>query len=638
MKKILHSFIVLSVILIMAACGGQDAHYPEADVYEMVIDLENEYAEAAGADYPAEPWQEAYIALLHEYSERVIGHASAGIEWPGSPGGWFILHDIDGDGTAELIVADSFHFTTYFAVYGFLDNELTPIEANYYYDYGTTFFLLPGNPTGIGMESNEGVFNKAAVLMLDENRLIPRVRLARWEDYEVRWSINDEEVSELELDELYNDLFGARDSNRSRILFHEITEVNIYEVVLGWTPLSTLQSTNATQEITPFGRQVAIDFLREFPSLFRPNLGFRDENTGGYYALIRGGGEYEWVNINDLPVDDIPIVFQGGVRAGLSDYWYTDTWGIYFNSNFYDIAGNILADVPFIRSFDIPEFNSDDNWDSGIIASSFTLYDLNNDGIPEIVIEFVERGVMNIWGYSFNRPIILYAFTDGAYREVSQVPTIAQGSSGHVLQAPIYYNRHGDVVFYFNDGKSGLDSVHYLRFTEDRVELELIAGNANDSWDWWQANQTYLSEFQTLAGLQNEITEYLTPFFPPSNRVGVPDSIINLWAHHLPNRHMAIRTDTPLHNFELIEVAIGDSQQHEGMIYLYAGETISSIDVFNPNEPFVFNEPLGGATIPARAIAFLDENDVRRYFLLSISGYDGSILLSPYPLDEKVVF
>jgi len=299
--------IILFAAALLVACSSQPVFYPETSVIEeslthaqaqlayypqieddlvesadvieyMVDDCEQEYPNVSattkciyedmpekadeitvtrvsedGTTIPAPmlnltPWQEAYATLLRDYAMQVLGYSHCGT-WSNQPGGSFILHDIDADGVPELIVVDRFHFSTYFAVYTFENNSVIPIEAEYFYDYGTSFFALSGGRPGIGMESNEGVWNSAATLVIEGYRLVPEVRLQRgegireelgetWEDFRIWWRINDTEVTEANHDEMYYQIFGHW-HEREQIYGHEITEDNIRDIIFGWCPLSS---------------------------------------------------------------------------------------------------------------------------------------------------------------------------------------------------------------------------------------------------------------------------------------------------------------------------------------------------------------------------------------------------------------
>jgi hypothetical protein len=173
-------------------------------------------------------WQEAYVNLLRDYAARSIGVSSCG-ETSNPPGGSFLVYDIDGDGIPEIIVVDRFHFTTYVAAYSYR-NGLISLEADYFYDYGTMFFSLPGN--GMGMRSNEGAWNSAAVLVVEGDSLIPEISLRRGEEEgEIWWRVNDEVVTEEEHDVLYYSLFGDWNERIPVPRHHEITDETIHYAI-----------------------------------------------------------------------------------------------------------------------------------------------------------------------------------------------------------------------------------------------------------------------------------------------------------------------------------------------------------------------------------------------------------------------
>ena len=140
-----------------------------------------------------------------------------------------------------------------------------------------------------------------------------------------------------------------------------------------------------------------------------------------------------------------------------------------------------------------------------------------------------------------------------------------------------------------------------------------------------------------------------------ATEVAVPDSDITLRAYRVPwsliaeydalfgimhdqpagGETIAFWTDTMLRDFRFIEVGVNETST--GLSYLAARQTLHSVPELIPDMLFVVETSLGGG-IPSRGIAFLDEHGIRRYFLLSLSGMDGSVELMPYPLDQRRPF
>ena len=186
-------------------------------------------------------WRDAYGALLRHYERQVLGYLPSGS--PNySPGGTFILFDIDGDGIPELIVRDRDHFTSYFAVYTFRDGALLRLEAEYFYDYGTRFFPLPGNRQGIGMGSNEGVWDSIAALVIDGDGLVLETTLRRGEgDDGIWWRLNGEYITEEEHASA-EELFFGRWEDRRDFFWPSagIDEQNILDIVFRWSRPTTV--------------------------------------------------------------------------------------------------------------------------------------------------------------------------------------------------------------------------------------------------------------------------------------------------------------------------------------------------------------------------------------------------------------
>jgi hypothetical protein len=210
-----------------------------------------------------------------------------------------------------------------------------------------------------------------------------------------------------------------------------------------------------------------------------------------------------WINIIHLTSDDIPTIFQSGTRYNLSDYCISDTWDIFFSEAFYDIHGTVVQGVPYIRESIYPN--------SGAIAEDFIFFELNGDGIPEIIVKFVERGVRNFddhgWGYSINQ-YVLYSYFDDTYNEVGLLPNNFRGSSHPGDLSIISINTNGDIIIYADDGHMELRAYNFTTSAKS-TDLVPIDFNCHDMREQWNANRPFFSNFQPLDDLQIKMISML---------------------------------------------------------------------------------------------------------------------------------
>lgn len=187
-------------------------------------------------DEPA--WREAYAELLREYS---IKFASS-YDFMGD--GLFMLVDIDQSGVPNLIVADSFHFTSYLAGFSFEGGELSQLQIDFFHDYSAPVLLPLDGSAGIVQIFGEAWIGKISKFVLEDNRLreVKRVSSFYWweaDDEEDAWYVDDLAVTQAEHDAALLEFFGFNWEDVRNWEFglefvsnHMINEYNIQNIVL----------------------------------------------------------------------------------------------------------------------------------------------------------------------------------------------------------------------------------------------------------------------------------------------------------------------------------------------------------------------------------------------------------------------
>ena len=252
------------------------------------------------------------------------------------------------------------------------------------------------------------------------------------------------------------------------------------------------------QQISPLGRQVTEDFLSEFPSIFQSHRGWRDLETGAMYAQNRE--QWHLGSVADIDPENIPRVFICGTYFR----WNDEVSGFIASdeAKFYDRDGNIVTEAPFLHEW------------GAALAESFALYDLDSNGIPEIIIDFVVWPSVEM---GWTEAVVLYKFIDGAFRVMGNL----QGAYRFFLDPD------GQLILHYSDDYWGMHFYDYLRFTSQGMELEHIISPQEESdyesWrvhhrgeDFWN-NPTpimygtgiQLTRIPPLTDLQEEIAESL---------------------------------------------------------------------------------------------------------------------------------
>ena len=89
-------------------------------------------------------------------------------------------------------------------------------------------------------------------------------------------------------------------------------------------------------------------------------------------------------------------------------------------------------------------------------------------------------------------------------------------------------------------------------------------------------------------------------------------------------------SNTSIRDFNYIEV--GNKDSGSNIIY-FENSVLYTLDELTPEKPFIVTWMEQGL-IPHRGITFKDENNTKRYFYISMSGADGSLLLTEFENNE----
>ena len=190
---------------------------------------------------PAVTWQEAYTALLQDYAKR-------------SDNLFFFLHDFDGSGTPELLIAGEYPGIDeiYDAVYSFRGGRAISLEfdegvyiAGYALAGRAGVFVTPDSSPGIityiaGPASVFGPSTSFSRVVIDGHRLAIDTRgqsyVEVYNGYGIRhWIIDGYAVSYEEFHRVFNRYEGRLQAVR-------INEDNTRSVISNWRPVATISA------------------------------------------------------------------------------------------------------------------------------------------------------------------------------------------------------------------------------------------------------------------------------------------------------------------------------------------------------------------------------------------------------------
>ena len=203
-------------------------------------------------------------------------------------------------------------------------------------------------------------------------------------------------------------------------------------------------------EISAQGRRLAEEFLIAYTSLF--SFGVRAQD-GSFHCL--------WESDEELLFDP-PLVWFGFFDDDNRDRWS--------NTDFFDRDGNRIDHAVFID-------------EGGGIALRFELFDLDGNGIPEIIM----RGGIPNTGASFVR---LFRFADGQFRQVE-----VGEPTGMYIIGGFFFDNTGRLIIHLVDW--GPVGYFYLDFTETGAELtEIITFSSEEQGD--QDFETVYADHRTM--------------------------------------------------------------------------------------------------------------------------------------------
>ena len=199
--------------------------------------------------------------------------------------------------------------------------------------------------------------------------------------------------------------------------------------------------------ISAYGHRVAEEFLRTFVGGFQQR-GWRNSQTGSFYFLNES---WELVLIETFS-DYMPMYYMG--YTVFSDELGT-VWS--FDGNLYNRSGRLVANTSAIRDM--------------LMADSFSLYDLDGNGIPEIVVHFGNQDTSGWFGVGES---VIFRYVNGSYIEV-----------GTLIPGYIFFtNERDEIILLYDNDYYGIHRYYSVRFIGTGMELTNLYSlpEWSDSW------------------------------------------------------------------------------------------------------------------------------------------------------------
>ena len=398
--------------------------------------------------------------------------------------------------------------------------------------------------------------------------------------------------------------------------------------VTGYMSAEFLRQVQPAVHISEFGRQVAEDFLMQFPSIFASDF---NHMTGGLEFTQVGDRRYFGVpRVYGWELDDgrFSVGWDRHSREIISDVrqfvlgyeatgWIDDPWGGWFQrepiltyevpdifytefrdswerTGFYDRYGNRITNAPWMLH-------------DSLYATGFSIWDFDNNGIPVIFVEY--------WGHYIGSgdggvPTSLFRFENGQYRRIAsfhnQVWQWGQYEATYrwfPWQA-YFRDQGGNLTGYFYGIAETAPVYAYITFSGNMANMDVIARAQFDweNWDWERPETRRYFWTNYHAGQIN----YEAP-------------AINLWGEGLAAQHIIPVTNnvlTQIHRLSVVEDALKASVRSR---LLHGGEArhqAPALDTRDPAGAYLF------ALNPAVAASVMNvssTNDVVRSVIQSLT-------------------
>ena len=214
----------------------------------------------------------------------------------------------------------------------------------------------------------------------------------------------------------------------------------------GYMASEFLQAVPPTMPISDFGRQAAEDFLTQFFTIFTdipiPATGGWGMAEGQFRSYREVNGQWQEIITYEVP-----------------DFYFREDPNNWENSGFYDRHGNRIT-APWIL----------DDW---VYATGFSLWNLSNTGIPDILVYYWGNYVGSGDG---GTPASLFRFIDGEYRRVARISSW-NGETFYWMSGEFryYHDALGNLIKHFPPFVDLSASYYYLTFANNIMELDRIA-------------------------------------------------------------------------------------------------------------------------------------------------------------------